>query len=363
MAKLIKRVWTSRGPTGHKVRRVAYGFTVQVNGKQERHTDAAWTKDDAENALAAFRLEKDTVRPTVPAVVTFGEAVDRYLKAKSRKKSIKDDERHLAALKAAFGADTPLREITAARISGWKAERLAAQCPRTKAPYSAAAINRPLAALRHLLHLAHEEWEVLPAVPRMRLEKEPQGRIRWLEADEETRLLDACRASKTRHLANIVTMALETGLRKAELLGLTWDRLDLSRGVIRLEITKSGKRREVPMGQAVYDVLASQPGPRQGRLWPSGKLRTAFEKAVETAKLDDFHFHDMRHHFASWFAMRGGDPPGPQGDPGPPGHQDDPPLRSPGSRPPPPGGGKDRASAGGDDQHKISTRRRGRGKI
>ncbi len=143
-------------------------------------------------------------------------------------------------------------------------------------------------------------------VPRVRLEKEPEGRIRWLERDEEARLLGACRSSRTKHLASVVTLALESGLRKAELLGMTWDRVDLSRGMIRLELTKSGKRREVPMRQAVYDILAGLPEPREGRVWRSGNIRTAFENAVEEAKLDDFHFHDCRHHFASWFVMRGG---------------------------------------------------------
>jgi hypothetical protein len=77
-----------------------------------------------------------------------------------------------------------------------------------------AAVNRPLALLRHLLRLAHEEWELLEAVPRVRLEKEPQGRIRWLEPDEEIRLLAACRKKgRTKHL------------RRGELLGLTWDRV------------------------------------------------------------------------------------------------------------------------------------------
>jgi integrase/recombinase XerD len=99
-------------------------------------------------------------------------------------------------------------------------------------------------------------------------------------------------------------VALETGLRKAEF-GLTWDRIDLSRGVLRLEITKSGRRREVPMRQAVYD-LPPLPGPREGRLWPARKIRTAFESAVTAAGLEDFRFHDCRHHFASWFMMRGG---------------------------------------------------------
>jgi integrase len=213
----------------------------------------------------------------------------------------------LELLKKYYGADTPLAEITSGRISAWKNERLAAICPSTKRPYSAAAVNRPLAALRHLLRLAHDEWELLEAVPRIRLEKEPQGRIRWLEPDEEQRLLDACRGSRTKHLVDFVTVAMESGLRKGELFGLTWDRVDLSRGVLRLEVTKSGKRREVPMRQAVYDILAAIPAnDRVGRVWPSGSIRRAFESAVAGAKLDDLHFHDLRHHFASWFVMRGG---------------------------------------------------------
>lgn len=307
MATLIKRTWYRRGPTGHKVKHVAHGYTLQVHGKQERKTDASWSKEDAQAALAARMHERDTAAaaPAIAALL-FGQAVERYLAAKSRKKSVADDKRHLAVFTTAFGADAPLSEITAARISAWKAERLAAICPQTKAPYSAAAINRPLAALRHLLRLARDEWEVLAAAPRIRLEREPQGRVRWLEPADEGRLLEACQKSRTRHLADVVTVALETGLRKAELLGLTWDRVDLSRGVLRLEVTKSGRRREVPMRQAVYDLLAALPGPREGRLWPARKIRTAFESAVTAAGLEDFRFHDCRHHFASWFMMRGG---------------------------------------------------------
>ena len=118
--------------------------------------------------------------------------------------------------------------------------------------------------------------------------------------------MDACRASRNPQLAGIVTVALETGLRRGDLLGLTWDRVDVSRGVLRLEVTKSGKRREGPMRQAVYDVLAAMQGPREGRVWRQRRVCTAFETAVAAAKLEDFRFHDCRHHFASWFVMRGG---------------------------------------------------------
>ncbi len=306
MARIIKRSWTSRGATGHKVKRVSYGFTVQIDGRQERRFSAEWDRQRAQDELGKFVLERDKVKAVASRPMTFCQAVERYLTAKSRKRSLEGDRRYLAVFQEAFGAASPLADITAARISAWKAERLAAASPRTKEPFAAASINRPLAALRHLLKLACEEWEVIPAVPRIRLEKEPQGRLRWLEPDDEARLLAACRTSRNRELADIVTVALESGLRKAELLGLTWDRIDMSRGVLRLEITKSGRRREVPMRQAVYDVLAGQSGAREGRVWRAGKIRTAFENAVEAAGLGDFVFHDTRHHFASWFVMRGG---------------------------------------------------------
>lgn len=79
--------------------------------------------------------------------------------------------------------------------------------------------------------------------------------------------------------------------------------------MIQLEITKSGKRREIPMRQAAYEilteVLAATPA-SQTRLF-RGDIRKAFVSAVKRAKIEDFHFNDLRHTFASWFMMRGGD--------------------------------------------------------
>ena len=157
---------------------------------------------------------------------------------------------------------------------------------------------------------SYEEGEVLPSVPKVRLEKERQGRVRWLEPNEERRLIAACRTSALPYPADLVTVALDTGMRRSEGEGLTWDRVDLSRGVLRLEITKSGRRREIPMRQRVYDVLVGRPGAREGRLWPEGSTRASFEAAVEGARLDaPLRFHDCCHHFASWFMMRGGSLP------------------------------------------------------
>src|SRR5262249_55722577 len=186
----------------------------------------------------------------------------------------------------------PPADITANVISAYKARRLGTRSGRGAALLTPAAVNRPLQLLRHLLRLAHEEWEVLDKVPRIRLEREAQGRIRWLEPDEEARLLAACGTSRNQQPAALVPDAIETGLRRVELLGLTWDRVDMSRGVIRLEMTKSGRRREVPMRQVVYNVLAARPTPHESRVWAKGSMRTAFENAVAEAGIDDFHFHD-----------------------------------------------------------------------
>ena len=146
------------------------------------------------------------------------------------------------------------------------------------------------------------------------MEREPEGRLRFLSEAEEARLLTECRRAgahprvscRSPQLHAIVTVALNTGMRRGEIFGLRWDRVDFARGVILLERTKSGRRREVPMNRAVYDVLAPLHAARSiGRVFGLSSARTAFTSAVERAKLGDFHFHDLRHTFASWLVMRG----------------------------------------------------------
>jgi integrase len=163
--------------------------------------------------------------------------------------------------------------------------------------------------LRHLLRLAHEEWGELSTVPKIRTEKEPEGRLRWLTEDEATRLLAACRKSRNTALADLVEFCLFTGLRQGEALGLTWDRVDRSRGVVRLELTKSGRRREVPPGLNADAVLARRwTDGAKGYVFGSCKwnsFRSAWEAALAAAGIESFRFHDLRHTFASWLVQRG----------------------------------------------------------
>jgi hypothetical protein len=178
MATVIRRTWFSKGPTGHKVRRVAYGYTLQVGGKQERKFDARWSKEDAQHALAARVLERDT--PPAPAAPkTLGDVATEYLEYKrgKGKRSIRQDEQILGKLKTRLGADTPIPEITAQRVAQYDRQRVT-ETSRLGRLVTPSTVNRELAILRHMLRLA-EEWGYIDKVPRIRLAREPEGRLRF----------------------------------------------------------------------------------------------------------------------------------------------------------------------------------------
>jgi integrase len=310
MAQVNQRLWKI---PGQRTKRKAWGFTAQINGKQVRRYKAEWTQDDAEAELAKALLQIEPEKPKV-AGITLDQAVDRYLSAKSRKRSLSEDKRILGHLKNYFRTDTPLSEITASRISEYKGRRLSSARKigegesAVERPIAGATVNRTLALLRHLLRLAHEEWELLDAVPRIRMEREAEGRLRWLTPEEATRLLDACRKSRNEHLTDLVEFALFTGMRRGEVLGLTWERVDRARGVVLLDVTKSGKRREVPLNSRADAVLARRGSKSSGLVFGTRRwdhFRSAWENAVKRANLADFHFHDLRHTFASWAVQRG----------------------------------------------------------
>jgi len=166
MAKVNQRPW--RVP-GQRTKRKAWGYTVQMDGKQKRVYKAEWTREDAEKALAARLLQVGPPKPKSSGL-TLAQASERYLATKARKRSLREDKRILEHLKSALGADTLLTNLTASRISEYKTSRLGTvrkigggenAIDRT---LTAAAINRPLALLRHLLRLAHEEWGALEVI-------------------------------------------------------------------------------------------------------------------------------------------------------------------------------------------------------
>src|SRR3989442_8663875 len=131
-------------------RQKSWRWSVNVDGKQRRRQGYA-AKAEAETGLDQFKA--GLLAPKARPSITLVQAFEKYFETKARKKSLAEDRRQAEHLKAAFGADTPLADITSARISDYKPTRLATNSRQFKAPLSAAAVNRPLALLRHLLRL------------------------------------------------------------------------------------------------------------------------------------------------------------------------------------------------------------------
>jgi integrase len=315
MGKIIQREWTSVGPIGRVVRHVAYGYTLAVNGKRERKFSSAWISE--EDALKALSERQQQIRAgeTDRSVnVTLGAVVERYLKFKADhgKRSLSEDQRILEKqILPAFGAGLLLRQLSAEKIAFYEEQRIQA--------VSAWTVRNELTVLRHLLRLAHRKWTYLDRVPDIELPKAPRGRTRFLDQAEIHRLFEACTHSKNAHLPAIVMLAIHTGMRKSEIMGLKWERISLDKDLgfnarVTLYDTKNGEPRGVPLNtDAIAALAALEPDTdkRSGSVFKRangedwGQIRTAFEKAVERAGLLNFRFHDLRHTAASHLAMRG----------------------------------------------------------
>ncbi len=97
MAEVGQREWKI---PGQKTRRLAWGYTVTVNGKRTKSYRGEWTKEQAQEALAKVLLKIEAPKAQASGI-TFSQAIDRYLQAKARKKSVHSDRQYLRELSAA----------------------------------------------------------------------------------------------------------------------------------------------------------------------------------------------------------------------------------------------------------------------
>jgi integrase len=248
---------------------------------------------------------------------TLGDLVDRYIRdvLPTKPKSRDKQTQQLTWWKDELGAYA-LADVTPALIAEVR-DKLAKQPTKRGPATTPATVVRYLAALSHAFTVAVKEWGWIEDNPcrRVTKPKEPRGRVRFLADDERASLLAACQASTNPWLYPVVILALSTGMRAQEIMGLTWGRVDLKAGRILLEETKNGERRAIPLAGHALDLLKEHNKVRRldtDLLWPSQKdpqkpinLRRPWLEAVEAADIEDFRFHDLRHSAASYMLMNG----------------------------------------------------------
>lgn len=263
------------------------------------------SRKDAEKVIAKrkteivenkyFDVRKD------PSPIRFYDFAVKYLrwaKANKAKNSYNRDLTSMRHLDKEF-ENRNIQEITLEEVDDYYTKR------KEISIYSA---NRELALLKHFYTKAIE-WKKVKENPtkgvKVRLKEEVQ-RIRFLMPNEIQILLSHC----PDNLKTIVTVALHTGMRREEILSLTWTQVNLITGIIHLSKTKNHESRNIKMNVTVRSTL--------GRIEHTGefvfcksdgsrysKVPGPFNEIVKQAGLMDFHFHDLRHTFASNLIMAG----------------------------------------------------------
>ena len=230
--------------------------------------------------------------------------LEKHLKLNCSKGWVYNEGANIRALKRYIG-NKCLHEITPLAIEEIK-ER------RHKEGVSPLTVNKTLACLKTIFNKAID-WGKFDGQNPMRKIKKlkvDNKRLRYLEKEEIPRLIDCCPA----HLKPIVIVALNTGMRKSEILNLKWHDIDFKRGVISLLKTKNNKPRYIPINKTVENTLiATKKHPESAYVFPgkTGKpydnFKRSFKTAREKANIENFRFHDLRHTFASQLVMNGVD--------------------------------------------------------
>lgn len=310
MANIEKR--TTEGATSYRVKVRLKGHPVQ-SATFERLTDA---KKWAQSTEAAIR-ENRHFKTTEAKRHTLAELIDRYIRdVLPTKKSAKVQAQQLTWWRAEIGSYT-LADVTPSLLAECR-DKLGREITVRHTQRSPASVVRYMAALSHAFTIAVKEWGWLEDSPMRKVTKprESRGRVRFLSDDERVRLLKACKESSSPYLYPVVVLALSTGMRNGEIMGLTWDNVDMNRGRAILHETKNGERRAVAITGHALELLKELGKVRRidgNLLFPAKEnrtqkpmdLRTPWEAALKKAGVDDFRFHDLRHSAASYLAMNG----------------------------------------------------------
>ncbi|CAA7626393.1 conserved hypothetical protein [Magnetospirillum sp. UT-4] len=269
-------------------------------------------KNDAEKWARDLEAEIDRcayLPDTKPAeTLTLSKLMTRYLAevTPTKRGAAVETTRIRAMLKRDIMHRT-LALLTSADLCAYRDERLKA--------VAAATVVREINTISHALDTAMKDWGIYLPMNPCKLVRRPavsRGRDRRLEGDEEQRLMAACERGRITWLKPMVVLAIETGMRRGELLSMRWDEIDLDRRVVHLPITKNGSSRDVPLSSvAVATLKGLHDGPDRHpdvvfSVSPNA-VRLAWERLRTRAGLRDMNFHDLRHEGVSRLFEKGFD--------------------------------------------------------
>lgn len=242
---------------------------------------------------------------------TVAELIDCYIQdaVNEHHKSADDTKRHLAYFRETLGAYA-LVYITPELLLAER-KKLFEMASERGTKRNASTVNRYMSSLGGAFRYACKNLRWIDESPTenfLKLKETPKKR-RTLTAEEEVRLLEACKQSKNRYLYCITLMALTTGARQGEILGLTWDCVDFVNEIAYIRDSKNGRPRRVALVASVMEELKkleTTRDPRKPLVFASrstfGKIdpKKAWQQVLKQAGIEDFVFHGLRHNYASF---------------------------------------------------------------
>ena len=234
-------------------------------------------------------------------VTSVGELLELYLSRVVPKKRGAEKETYLIRrLQASRLGPIALSYVSRQQFADYRDQRLRVVTSST--------VHREFSVLHHAFEVARNEWgwEISEnPISRIHLPRLNPPRERRLEPCEEARLLHACSQARTPWLKPAVELALETTMRRGELLNARYEHL--KNGLLSIPITKTGVPRTIPLTPRAMTIIKTLPRSISGYLLPTSAnaLRLSWDRAKRRAEIEDLHFHDLRHEAISRFFEMG----------------------------------------------------------
>lgn len=272
-----------------------------VGGRRVRQSTGTADRRQAEEYETALRNRLWRESKLGESHHTFKEAVEKYLAESTKGTKAWDESRLRWFLKNEALANLPVREFTRGILDAARTTLSAELAPAT--------VNHYLGAVRAVLRRAATAWGWLEQAPKVEMQPATLKDPVWLTRPQFNRLVK----SLPRHSADLARFAVATGLRRSNITGLTWDRVDLARKTIHIpgSQAKAGKGIAVALNADAVEVLKRWRGKDDRFVFvfrgaPVYQVTTrAWREACKKAGIPGFRFHDLRHTWASWHVQAG----------------------------------------------------------
>lgn len=296
------------------------GKSIRKTFKKKRDAEAELGKRVSLKAEGRYLdVKKD-------CVTTMKELIKKYAINYENQNSFNNWKKLcLSNFKAYFGEDTVIANIRYLNLETYR-NHVKQKLTRKGTIRTVARVNRETSCLHHLLAKG-VEWELLEQNPfkkgKSLLMKENNQRLRFLSHDELKKFLDV----SPDHLKEIIICAVNTGMRRGELLSLKWEQI--RNGFIYLQNTKTDEPRQIPVNDTLAELFARIKKQNPGSAYvfayrtikkdnarkhlkvvkfnnnPMNTIKHSFETAVKKSGIEHCRLHDLRHTFASHLLMNG----------------------------------------------------------